>query len=61
MGTRADFYVGTGANAEWLGSIAYDGHPDTIYKVLDLEIVPMKHLGVAGLRECWRGEKTPRR
>src|SRR5216683_7943050 len=27
MGTRADFYIGRGAAAEWLGSIAYDGHP----------------------------------
>ena len=27
MGTRADFYVGTGLTAEWLGSIAYDGYP----------------------------------
>lgn len=27
MGTRADFYVGRGANAEWLGSIAFDGYP----------------------------------
>lgn len=26
MGTRADFYVGTGPTAEWLGSIAYDGY-----------------------------------
>ena len=26
MGTRADFYVGRGENAEWLGSIAYDGY-----------------------------------
>ena len=25
MGTRADFYVGKGKDAEWLGSIAYDG------------------------------------
>lgn len=25
MGTRADYYVGRGANAEWLGSIAWDG------------------------------------
>lgn len=30
MGTRADFYVGKGKNAEWLGSIAYDGYPDGI-------------------------------
>ena len=32
MGTRADFYVGTGSNAEWIGSIAWDGyewHEDT--------------------------------
>lgn len=28
MGTRADFYVGTGPNAEWIGSISYDGYPD---------------------------------
>ena len=26
MGTRADFYVGAGKDAEWLGSIAYDGY-----------------------------------
>lgn len=30
MGTRADFYVGRGLGAEWLGSIAWDGHPDSI-------------------------------
>lgn len=29
MGTRADFYVGRGKDGEWLGSIAFDGHPDT--------------------------------
>jgi len=33
MGTRADFYVGVGQGAEWLGSVAFDGyqwaeHPD---------------------------------
>jgi len=26
MGTRADFYIGTGAGAEWLGSVAGDGY-----------------------------------
>ena len=26
MGTCADFYVGTGLNAEWLGSVAWDGY-----------------------------------
>lgn len=28
MGTRADFYIGTGPTAEWIGSISYDGYPD---------------------------------
>lgn len=28
MGTRADFYVGRGDKAEWLGSVAWDGYPD---------------------------------
>ena len=26
MGTRADFYVGNGENAEWIGSVAWDGY-----------------------------------
>lgn len=30
MGTRADFYVGRGTDAEWLGSIAWDGYPSGI-------------------------------
>lgn len=30
MGTRADFYVGRGVNAEWLGSIAWDGYKSGI-------------------------------
>lgn len=30
MGTRADFYVGRGLSAEWIGSIAWDGYPDGI-------------------------------
>lgn len=30
MGTRSDFYVGQGSDAEWLGSIAWDGYPDGI-------------------------------
>lgn len=28
MGTRADFYLGRGLEAEWLGSIAWDGYPE---------------------------------
>lgn len=30
MGTRADFYIGRGEKAEWIGSIAYDGYPEGI-------------------------------
>ena len=30
MGTRADFYVGRGLEAEWIGSIAWDGYPDGV-------------------------------
>lgn len=30
MKTRADFYVGRGENAEWIGSITWDGYPDGI-------------------------------
>jgi hypothetical protein len=32
MGTRADFYMGRGEAMEWLGSIAWDGHPESIDK-----------------------------
>ena len=28
MGTRADFYIGRGKDAEWLGSTAWDGYPE---------------------------------
>ena len=28
MGTRADFYIGKGEDAEWLGSFAWDGYPE---------------------------------
>lgn len=34
MGTRADFYVGRGAQAEWLGSIAFDGHDENFKDLL---------------------------
>lgn len=27
MGTRADFYIGRGKKAKWIGSIAWDGYP----------------------------------
>jgi hypothetical protein len=30
MGTRADFYVGRGASAQWVGSVAWSGTPEGI-------------------------------
>ena len=30
MGTRADFYIGRGEHATWLGSRAWDGYPEGI-------------------------------
>lgn len=30
MGTRADFWVGRGVEAEWLGSISWEGYPDGV-------------------------------
>lgn len=34
MGTRADFYLGRGVEAKWLGSIGWDGYPDGMPKAL---------------------------
>lgn len=34
MGTRADFYVGRGEQAEWLGSVAWDGYPGGMPEML---------------------------
>lgn len=33
MGTRADFYVGRGLDAEWIGSIAWDGYDISGFKI----------------------------
>lgn len=30
MGTRSDYYLGRGKEAKWLGSKAYDGHPQNL-------------------------------
>jgi len=42
MGTRADFYVGKDEDAEWIGSIAWDGYrdgiPQTILSAKDAEV-----------------------
>jgi len=34
MGTRADFYIGTGTDAIWLGSIGMDGMPEMVGPLL---------------------------
>lgn len=31
MGTRVDFYVGRGEQAEWLGSYPFDGNPEGVF------------------------------
>jgi hypothetical protein len=41
MGTRADFYLGTGANAKWIGSLFKDGHPWNIPPIILLQINPI--------------------
>lgn len=46
MGTRADFYLGRGKAAEWLGSVAFDGYPDNI--------LDGTHLGSAATPEEFR-------
>lgn len=33
MGTRADYYKGTGEKAVWLGSSAWDGYPDGVPEI----------------------------
>lgn len=42
MGTRANFYVGRGSEAEWLGSIAWDGYPDGVFDANRPSALPMK-------------------
>lgn len=34
MGTRADYYIGRGKDAEWLGSSAWDGYPSGVQPVV---------------------------
>ena len=38
MGTRGDFYIGKGPDANWLGSIGMDAHPETISEQLSLTL-----------------------
>ena len=38
MGTRADFYIGKGRDANWLGSVGMDGNPEDIARHLSLDL-----------------------
>jgi hypothetical protein len=53
MGTRADFYVGRGVDAIWLGSIAWDGYPDGITDDVLKASTSVEYL--ARLSTFWRG------
>lgn len=62
MGTRADFYVGRGEQAEWLGSVALDGYPDGIPLTLrEIEDEETYRIGVdiflAGRRDATQVEQ----
>ncbi len=56
MGTRADFYVGRGPEAEWLGSIGMDGYPDgeplVLLVRLDGEAAQLPMTGEVAYREA---------
>lgn len=47
MGTRADFYIGRGKDAVWLGSVAYDGSPDGILRESYANDAPLSAIGKA--------------
>jgi hypothetical protein len=54
MGTRADFYIGTDVNAQWLGSIAYDGYPDGNPALLGKSIKTKRQF-VAAVKKIFKG------
>ncbi|MGL4232654.1 MAG: hypothetical protein ACRCWJ_14920 [Casimicrobium sp.] len=59
MGTRADFYVGKGKSAEWIGSVAYDGHRDGIPEEIRLAINEVFYRNAVGalIESCGHGTK----
>lgn len=61
MGTRADFYVGRGPSAEWLGSIAWDGHPETVMEELGTKLFETEELfrHTVGVFLARRDDSTP--
>lgn len=36
MGTRADFYVGKGKDATWIGSVGEDGNPQAVAELMSI-------------------------
>ena len=48
MGTRCDFYVGKGPEAEWLGSVGYDGVPTDYPAIIDATTEEAYRAAVAG-------------
>jgi hypothetical protein len=55
MGTRADFYIGRGKDAEWLGSISHDGYDVALFAA-DPDSF---RVCVAGLLSTVTGSTTP--
>jgi hypothetical protein len=59
MGTRADFYVGRGKKAKWLGSIAWDGYPGGLPKSLLMAKQSEEHFRMEVAKElATRGDAT---
>lgn len=60
MGTRADFYLGRGEKAQWLGSIAWDGYPEGAPKeIVDARDERKFVLGVETLLQDESSATTP--
>ena len=56
MGTRADFYIGRGKSAKWIGSIAWDGMPEHIpanILAAKTEAAFAHHVGLLDTRDDW--------
>lgn len=59
MGTRADFYVGRGEGAEWIGSISYNGWPSSFIGTIgDAKTEEEYRNGVAAILADWHDIAT---
>lgn len=56
MGTRADFYVGRGPQAVWLGSTAWDGYPDGITPKGEKKVI--EGIGTIDTQGVWPGGRS---